>query len=566
VDMNRFRYQRGSAIGTTLVLATIALVVGLIMAATSFSHLNLATHQTSSAKALQAADSVIAVITNRILVSNGEFGKPAVPGYEDWHEVVLDETTVGRLTFSPATADSLPYSTNRFAEGGGSGYGDRVVPSNFVHLIGIGSCNGVERRVEVLLQIPDLPFALGSSGPIHSSGNLMVGSLADGADPQLSNNDDELLPAHVRSNSTDEDGVSLGDNTLVTGNVESSGGVVLDEGTSVLGLVQQMVDPSELPSPDLDALDPGTGEDVTQFSGSTSEFEMYGHNRSTGNLTVENDVTLYDALLYVEGDLHIQGAISGKGIIVAEGGVIIDDGAELDANNQAVLLAGGDVELHGTGPYSSAFQGLVYTEGDFSAEQISVVGALVGNSPEGEGSQLNIEDSRLVGLEDYGNITLDPAITKTGPSKKWISVGTVTLISLEVRSYSNGEIDPATATYSLEPLESYPGPGTFPMEVVGFEAFRTQVGVIASYYNDTYPPYPPDDPPDPMPTPPPPTFEERVLAELEPPPNPFPDPGEDSDGWVNPGGGPNPPPPTVFELSEFWSLEDRVRVAMRREI
>lgn len=566
-----FSNRRGTAIGTTLMIAALAMVVAFVLAGTSFSHLNVNARMSNGQKAEMVADSVIAKALADVIDSGGLLGQPSEPGYSAWITVTIDEAQ-GRLTFDPATAGSLGYSVNRHEQSSAPGFQGRVVPQNCLHLVGLGVCNGVERRVESLVFLPPVPFALGSSGPIHSQGNLVVGSLSGPSQVLSANNNAALLPGSLRSNATTNNAISLGAQTLVTGNVQSAGGAVLDPASSVLGSVQTRVSPIALPLPDLTAMDPGTGAGVTLQAGTIPAPQLYGLNRADANLVVAGDLMMNDALLYVDGDLQIQGNVQGRGIIVSRGDVDIQDGAALDGQNQAVLLANGDVALRGTGAFGSAFQGLVYTEGDFSAQQISVVGALIGNKTTGSGpgassgSQIFLDDARMVGISAYGSLQLPPPASGTGPRRFQARAGSIPIFTIDA-SYANGQINNSNAPYSIMPGANWQSANSNfqPILVNGFAAAQAEAVRIGQWYDANvlhlYSHWNPPPQPD--------HFEQIARAMLAPDPdinNPVNPPGS---GWGGIQGGwttTNPPPGTSFDISEFFSLEDRTRVVLRKEL
>ena len=63
--------------------------------------------------------------------------------------------------------------------------------------------------------------------------------------------------------------------------------------------------------------------------------------------------------------------------MVVRGQTEIHGSTVLEANQHAVLLSGGDVFLRGSGAEATSFNGLVYTEGSFCAEQVSMVGVFI---------------------------------------------------------------------------------------------------------------------------------------------------------------------------------------------
>lgn len=131
---------------------------------------------------------------------------------------------------------------------------------------------------------------------------------------------------------------------------------------------------------------------------------------------------LDDAVLYVNGDALIRGGIQGKGAIIVNGDLTLDGASSLQASTQLALVSQGDLRVSGNGRNSSFFQGLIYTEGDFYAEDVTLVGAFAANrqnvSPTEPGSRVRLKDSRLVQYPEYATFDLDSV-----PFLLWGSTG-----------------------------------------------------------------------------------------------------------------------------------------------
>ncbi|MCA9791545.1 MAG: hypothetical protein KC910_07105, partial [Candidatus Eremiobacteraeota bacterium] len=135
---------------------------------------------------------------------------------------------------------------------------------------------------------------------------------------------------------------------------------------------------------------------------------LVGVHRGAGDLTVVGDLKLSGATLFVDGDLTVYGGVTGKGLVVVTGQVKMS-GAELSSQNQSVFLAGKDVTLSGSSQQQSSFQGLVYTEGNFSASDIRVVGAFVANGPD---SKTVLERASLVAEPAYTRLDLEEVLAE----------------------------------------------------------------------------------------------------------------------------------------------------------
>ncbi len=273
------------------------------------------------------------------------------------------------------------------------GWNGAPVPIQSVHLVVTAELGGVKKRMDALISNPRFPFVIASSGAVRSNGPLLVAcvSSSDSLDDGLDSG--ALRPGHVLSNGRDPDAVALlGSDIRVTGDVRSCGGVQLAPAVSVGGLVREHAEARALPRIPLEEQDPGTGDGVTVLEQQIySGLPVTGQCRRDGSLIVNGDLALDDGLLFVNGDLEVHGVTTGRGMVVCMGRVLLKGGAALAGANLCALLARGDVVVHGDGggQERNFFRGLVYTEGDFRARDVTLVGAFVGNSSSGSKMQLD---------------------------------------------------------------------------------------------------------------------------------------------------------------------------------
>src|SRR5205085_2210527 len=107
---------------------------------------------------------------------------------------------------------------------------------------------------------------------------------------------------------------------------------------------------------------------------------MQGQNHTTASipdLTVQGDLILNQALLYVKGNLTVQGGLTGSGIVVVLGSTTVTGATDVAAGNLVALVAMGNVTLIGNAGVKNYFQGLVYTRGTFSASNVTIAGTFV---------------------------------------------------------------------------------------------------------------------------------------------------------------------------------------------
>ncbi len=360
-------------------MLAITVLIGAVCSNLRFSRLS-----EDGFQAQCAADSAIAQAIER-LVNKQDFGT---------HQESLafppqpSATPSALLTFSSAAASSSkqPCSFNNFASGTPNAPpgGGPQVAANCAWLVARGNCNGVPRTQQAMVFLPNyFPYVMASSGPIdNQNGGLVVARVAGTYNlanlPNIATA--QLLPGDLGSLSAAGTAVHLGPNSLITGNVSSNGGIILG-GATVLGSVNPSSNPPGLPQ--LSFSDPTANEPgVVTLGSSVSSPSLSGFDSAPNGLTVtQGDLALDDAILYVKGDLDIQnGGISGIGALYVDGNVNVTQMAQLQASSQQVLFCTGDVTLGGAGKSQSAFSGIVYTQGSFSASDLTLCGTFINNS------------------------------------------------------------------------------------------------------------------------------------------------------------------------------------------
>lgn len=394
------RRPAGSMV-TVLVVSTLAVMMAFLLAGAVFGHLGIAARFEDRQRARNAAESALAHGVERILEAE-EYGRNRQAS--DRVEV-REGDAVGLLTFHQAEAGRrrAGYSTNNLRRDTSvSGWGGRIVSADAAHLVATGTCGASTRTMEALVHFPPFPFALSSSGSVKSEGGLLVAAVEDPADVAGGAQQippEKLRRGHLASNSRNERGVELSSESRVTGDLRSAGGVHLHEGASVGGELLQNVTPRNLPKVTVDKYDPGTGAGVQQLGASLETPTLEGMCRSKppgGTLRVSGDLNLDGAVLFVEGDLVVEGTIKGQGAVVVKGRTSVSGTARIETDNQAALLSQGDVTIAGSAREGSFFQGLVYTEGDFRASDVTLVGAMVANKPGASGSAMTLRDVNVV--------------------------------------------------------------------------------------------------------------------------------------------------------------------------
>lgn len=400
------RKSRGAALGTALLVALIITTLGFALSGASLTHLSLNTRSNNSEQASNLARSVVSKAVDR-LFKDETYGQARtdvplqiqlngpVPGSE------------GLLTFNKTEAANfgIPYSTNNL-QGSSQveGPGGKSIPVDKIHLVGIGRVAGVERKVEVMLHVPPYPYAVSSEGPIHALRGARVGGLDElPAGSAIPLDFSDVSPADMLSNGNGADAVRLGENTEISGDVISSGGIQLEApNVAVLGELRPNQSPSELPGFQLEKYDPsniGIHETLDEsFYSGGQVFE--GMIKRQGDVSFQGGVELNDGLMFVDGNVTISGGLRGSGLVVTTGTLTVTGGAQLASDSKLALLSEGDVVLNGSGTEGSYFQGTVYTKSGVQAEDLTVVGTLIAA---GRNDSVRLENARVFSLPDSGS-------------------------------------------------------------------------------------------------------------------------------------------------------------------
>lgn len=389
------------SLGIVLLLVLVVATLGLTLASASSTQLWFSLRESQQVQATQGARTVVASAIEQIFQSDDlAFGTN-----QESLDLTLPDVDFARLTFDQAQASDwgIPHSTSNAGSTQTTlGWGRRIVPAGAIHLVGVSRRGNVERTVEAFLRVEHFPYAIAASGKINTAGSLTVASL----DPEQPG---RYRPADIVSNSPAPDALTIAPGSLITGDAQAVGGVVLSNPSSVeiWGEVRSQADPIQLQRMDFAQLDP-LGSRPFENLGSgyfTSDQIFEGTVRRDGDLTVNGNLEMDAAFLYLTGDLRVTGDLTGSGIVVVRGDASVEGKATLAGANKMALLAEGSINLTGQSRSSSSFRGLVYTQRGFNARQVTVRGALV----------VDGDASSTVGLRDV-NIYHEPLIVEsTGP-------------------------------------------------------------------------------------------------------------------------------------------------------
>ncbi|MEW6283222.1 MAG: hypothetical protein AB1758_31725 [Candidatus Eremiobacterota bacterium] len=411
------RIQRGSGLPAALLLGAIGLTLAFSLIAVAFHHLNVAGHLGKQYQARYLCESVAALAIQQLILD------------PDTRRGTFDRTVTGGnavLTFDPLEASrrGIPLSRNNF--GGDTAVpgwqGD--VPREGAQLVVVGEYQGVRRRLEVVLHLPSFAWVVGSSGPIETLGPTLVAQveswdrLAAGVSQMEL---ESLQPGDIGSNSPAAPALRLSGLTRVTGDAVACGQVELLPGALVLGSVQPGANPAALPDLDVAEFDPERQgrPGVEYLAQETLQGETL--NRFTvrrGRLSAREGLHLDGGVLFVEGDLEVQGGVHGVGAVFVTGRTVIRGGSSLSTDNQVALVSQGDVDIRGDGA-ASVFRGVSYTEGNFSAREITLLGSFVANKPDEGGSRVVMEDVSVVHEPEAVDVAFSVLVPISGSQQSY---------------------------------------------------------------------------------------------------------------------------------------------------
>jgi hypothetical protein len=126
-----------------------------------------------------------------------------------------------------------------------------------------------------------------------------------------------------------------------------------------------------------------------------------GFVKSPGNLQVSEGLVLDNSVLYVDGDLDVSGGIQGSGALFVTGQTHISGASQLSTDNSVAVMTQGNVTMDGDSAATSHFQGMVYSEGDFKASHIDLLGVFIQNNPD---RKVEIDDSRMISMPELSQM------------------------------------------------------------------------------------------------------------------------------------------------------------------
>lgn len=359
-----------------LAVAALALLAAFTAANVATMNLRVSSTVANSSIAESLAESAVQQALANLREDLGTMEAVEIDGSSEG----LADGSRGFLTFDDS---SDVYSTNNFLGDRPDGW-QRALPASTAHLVGVGMSGGVTRYCEVVVHLPEFPVVMGCDGTVEVS-NSFIGGFSPDEDREwvagegYTVEDDEIEPGHLVTNQEGPNSIVLDSRTKVTGDVQSKGAVNLG-GATVEGEVRaSWARPAPLPVFNLLEFDPARDEDVhyDKLLNPAGSLNLVGNVRRAGNLNLSGDLRLDNAFLFVTGDLTVRGSVRGQGAVIALGRVEFPGAVDLTGGEQLAVLSGRGIDLVGDDPARSIFKGLLYTNGDFNAEKVTIVGGFV---------------------------------------------------------------------------------------------------------------------------------------------------------------------------------------------
>lgn len=374
--------QRGSVLGTVIMVIGVALMAALVVSGASTFHLQASQRIVNSQTASNLAESAI-----HQAIAALQDDPESLPEVDLSGLAGLPDGAYARVTFNRGSSF---FSTNNFKGGSPNGWNGRRVPVGKIHLVAVAGCNGVERHIETLLHLPTYPAAIAVSGQLTLKNTLVAGlgeatvAMSGG---QVTYDEDDLRPGDVATNNGNPgDSLVLDVGTVVKGNAQARGGIQRLGTAVVEGEVRSpWTDFAELPDIKIADYDPRTRTD-TYFDtlvpppGGFGGLDLTGVSLVEGDLVVTGPARLDNAVLFVDGTLNLQGGLQGSGAVFVSGGANLKGGVNLQTDDSVALLAEGDVHVWGDDRLTNVFQGTVYCKSSVTIERVTLVGTFIQDS------------------------------------------------------------------------------------------------------------------------------------------------------------------------------------------
>lgn len=478
--------RRAASLPTVIMVVALMLMLAFTVVAIGFSHLNLTFRSSNNLKAKELAEAVLAVAIERTRIDVENFGikGSAADKTIKLSLAELPPGNLGVLSFDPDTAASLgvPVSTNNRSESASEGSGEGATLGQSIHIVAKAEVGGSTSIMEAIVEFPKFPYSIASEGSIKSGGGLLVAAVRPGASYTLDHSIDlkDLQPGSMVSNSSNpESSIDLSGKNIIMGDLQTVAQAVKiadgggDDVTTVKGEVRLNADRVKLPrlsASDYDPLsetakqranDPDSVKKVNPGPATlkVKGYNVFGTKLSDGSynqnetLTVDNGIELDGGVLFVNGNLDVSaGGIKGKGAIIATGNINISGSGEAFTDNEAALVADGNIILKGASVADKAkFSGLIYTKGQMQATNLRLAGVFVAA---GENSAVELKDTELYQVNEKSKIEIKEDLLDMNYTSKIRGKIEDTNVSVDVT------YEPTVLEKSLDNYKNpNPGPG-----------------------------------------------------------------------------------------------------------
>jgi hypothetical protein len=394
------RHKKGMSLIGTLLVGSLMLTLGFTAAAMTFSHFTL----TNVAERQSVCRSLAEAAANRAIarcLADITYGTKGNIGDDITVTLGSAPDGWGKVYFGgsdPVAFGNIPKSNNFLAQDLPNQSTGRVVPSRSLHVIAIGQWGKTRRAVETIVSIPKFKYAIASSGQVTSSGGLLVAGVKNPGAVEKGVSkipDDQWAPGCMMSNSSDVSAaLDLDSGALssrITGDVQAVGGIKLGTNTVVEGSVKPFNSPQDVPkvkATDYDTA--GMAGCNTTIGANEMGLNVVGPARRAGDLTVTGGLNMDSGILYVDGDVTVYGGLHGKGALISTGKVTIANQSQFHAaDDQAAIVAQSDVKISGSDKDNCVYNGVVFTQGDFQANDVTLLGSLCAGKASGSAVKLN---------------------------------------------------------------------------------------------------------------------------------------------------------------------------------
>jgi len=406
--------SRGYALATVLMIVGVILVISLGMTSVSMLQLTTAINSTNQMKARMAAESEM----NKALLAfirNPEFGKDG--GSDNWTD--QHTGTTGRVSFSQK--DSFFSTYNLDGTSAVAGWNRRSVPPNSVHVISTGDCGGTRRCMEMIVKKELFPYALATTSRIETQNTPLWVEGVKSTSSFLAGIKDR--PGNIHSNQSGSIAIEAPAKSYVNGTASAVGNIKIAMPSDITGGIKPYSGTVEVPAIAVDSFDPQNQTGVIKIGkGSYAGLKLNSLHRCDGDIEIQGNLEMKDAVLYTNGDIFVSGTVTGNGAMMSKGKVTIARTTALSATNQIAIIADRDVTVAGDPGKESYFQGLIYTHGNFYGNNFTLLGNLIAQSAEESKGKAVLKDMKIVYNEEATGITINTSVSTASAPATGIAV------------------------------------------------------------------------------------------------------------------------------------------------